>query len=193
MNNINVEQSVDIHIRSPNPDQNLSLLIPDRRLTSTVNPNLSIIDNLRAEASKLTKKLHLNDPARPITRLKSFSSLQTFVVAPSQIAYEQIFTDIEFSISVRPDIAGMNIPRGVFEHHEQVTTITGQVGQKFSSMSDDASGDDENGARDLYNFTKLPVNSEDLVELLRSTVSTIVSPPSDLPIVISMVDCADYV
>jgi hypothetical protein len=171
-NDIHIEQSVGLDIRTPKEE--LSLHIPDRRLTRTVNPNLSIIDNLRAEASKLTKKLHINDPSAPITKFKAIHTRKASVATSSTIAYEEIFPDIEFSISVRPDVAGMNIPRGVFEHHAQVTTIKGQVGQKFSSMHDIGS---EAGAciGELYDFTRLPVNFEDLIELPGSTVSTVVS------------------
>lgn len=137
-------------------------------------PGHGIVSNLRAEAGKLTKKLRRSDGTQSLRTIKKRkASMHSHI----DDHYSQVFTDIEFNIAVRPEIAGMNIPKGVFEHHAQLTTVKSQVGQKFSSMSEEYSEGEGLAINGLYNFAKLPVNFEDLIELPGSTVSTVVCLP----------------
>lgn len=147
-----------------------------RRSKSTRSHALSLglIDNLRAEASKLTKRMRPQEAVMPASKQTSWVSYKPPVVTTPSISYEEIFADIELSVSVKPDVAGMNIPAGIFEHHAQVTTVKGQVGQKFVSDEHSISEETSNMIPGLYNFTRLPVNFEDLIELPGSTISTIV-------------------
>lgn len=167
-----VEQSVGIEMVSEKADYNFFLSVPEP-LEHTHEPGNGMIDNLRAEANRITQKFHLHDEIpKSNTIMNKVDSQQQF-----DSLYNTVFKEITFSIAVRPEIAGLNIPKSLFEHHAQHSTVHGEVGQKFSAMSAEyveSGGMEVNG---LYNFTKLPVHFEDLIELPGSTISTVVGSP----------------
>ena len=100
------------------------------------------------------------------------------VSTESTIRTEEVFTPVHFHISVKPRIT--NAPDkstnifAVSEYDESI--VEGQVGQRFGVVE---VGNDEDGESVLvdgfYNFAAMGGHFEDLVELLGSSVGTIVS------------------
>ena len=100
------------------------------------------------------------------------------VSTESTIRTEEVFTPVHFHISVKPRIT--NAPdksTNIFAASKYDESIVeGQVGQRFGVVE---VGNDEDGESVLvdgfYNFAAMGGHFEDLVELLGSSVGTIVS------------------
>lgn len=164
-----MEQSVGVEMSSEKGDYDFSLKVPDT-LEHSREPGHGMIDNLKAEANRITQKFHLHDDAPQNNRIKNSALFQEHM----DEHYNSVFKDITFSIAVKPDIAGLNIPKSLFEHHAQHSTVHGEVGQKFSTMSEAHLEREGLAVNGLYNFTKLPVNFEELIELPGSATSSVV-------------------